>query len=266
MSPPAISDRNQFLSELSATEFDVLRPHLVDFDLTVGDCLHHIGNPIERVIFPISGVICMTVPLRDTAGAVVALVGREGVVGGLFATASMPSSCNAEVRIAGRASLISATAFRYAWNHHPSIRRLAARYDAAMMAQVQQNVVCNAAHQVEGRISRWLLELQDRTGDSKIPLLHNTLAQMLAIRRTTVTLTAGNLEKDGVLICGRGYVQITSRDELQRRSCECHRRVKGYVERLHEHQREAVARLEFSEPDRPSLGGHPSPDTPLAQS
>jgi hypothetical protein len=94
--PPAISDQNQFLSDLSATELVVLPPHLVDFDITAGDCLHHIGDPIERVVFPHSGVICQTLPLRDTAGAVVALVGREGVVGGLLATASMPSICNAE--------------------------------------------------------------------------------------------------------------------------------------------------------------------------
>jgi hypothetical protein len=133
-------------------------------------------------------------------------------------------------------------------DHHPGIGRLAARYGAAMMAQVQQNAVCNSAHKVEGRISRCLLELHDRNGDDKIPLIQSTLAQMLAIRRTTVTLTAGHLEKDRVIICGRGYMQIVSRDELQRRSCECYGRVKGYVERLHTaHQREDVARLEFSE-------------------
>jgi len=104
---------------------------------------------------------------------------------------------------------------------------------------------------VEGRISRCLLELHDRSGDDKIPLKHDTLAQMLAIRRTTVTLTAGNLEKDGAIICGRGYMQIVNRDELQRRSCECYERVKGYVERLHAaHQQEIVARLEFSEPPK----------------
>jgi hypothetical protein len=80
----AVSDRNQFPSELSATELAVLRPHLVDFDITAGDCLHRIGDPIERVVFPHSGVICITVSLRDTAGPVVALVGREGVVGGLW--------------------------------------------------------------------------------------------------------------------------------------------------------------------------------------
>ena len=89
-----------------------------------------------------------------------------------------------------------------------------------------------------------------RSGDDKIPLLHDTLAQMLAI--PDVTLTARTLEKDGGLICCRGYMQIASRDELQRRSCECCGRVKGYIERLHAaHQWEDVARLEFSEPCSP---------------
>jgi hypothetical protein len=54
---------------------------------------------------------------------------------------------------------------------------------------------------------------------------------MLAIRRTTVSLVAKNLEKDGALIRGRGCMQIVSRDELQRRSCECYGRAKGYLER-----------------------------------
>jgi hypothetical protein len=100
---------------------------------------------------------------------------------------------------------------------------------------------------VEGRISRWLLELLDRSGDSKIPLKQETLAQMLAIRRTTVTLTVGNLEKDGGLVCGRGYIEIVSRDKLERRSCECYGRIKGYVRKLHAAQQEDVAHSEFSE-------------------
>jgi hypothetical protein len=54
---------------------------------------------------------------------------------------------------------------------------------------------------------------------------------MLAIRRTTVTLVAQNLEKDGALIRGRGNMQIVNRDELERHSCECYGRVKDYQEK-----------------------------------
>ena len=181
-----------------------------------------------------------------------ALVGHEGVVGGLLATASMPSSCNAEVHIGGRASLISAAAFRNALDRYPGIGRLAARYDAAMMTQVQQNAVCNAAHKVEGRIPPGAARAVSSSALMIKSRLYTTRSRKCwAIRRTTVTLVAGNLEKDGVIICGRGYMQIVSRDALQRRSCECYGRVKGYVERLHAaHQQEIVARSEFSKPPK----------------
>jgi hypothetical protein len=96
--PQAISDQNQFLSDLSSTELAALQPHLVDCNITAGDCLHHIGDLVERVVFPHSAVIGMTLPLRDTARAVVAWVGREGVVGGLLAAASVPSSLAATPR------------------------------------------------------------------------------------------------------------------------------------------------------------------------
>jgi CRP-like cAMP-binding protein len=243
---PEISDQNHFLSRLSPKDLGVLRPHLVDCDITTGDCLHRIGDSVEKVIFPHSAVIGMTLSLRDAPRAVAGWVGREGVVGGLSVSASTPASCNGEACIGGRASLISAAAFRHALDHHPGIARLAVRYDAAMMAQVQQNAVCNAAHMVKPRICRCLLELHDRSGDERIPLKHDTLAQFLAIRRTTVTLVAGELEEHGVINCGRGYMQIVSRDELQRRSCECYGRVKGYLERVHVAQREDVAHSHFS--------------------
>jgi hypothetical protein len=138
---PEISDQNHFLSQLSPTDLSVLRPHLVDCDITTGDCLHRVGDSVETVIFPHSAVIGMTLPLRDAASAVAGWVGREGVVGGLSASVSTPATCNADACIGGRASLISAAAFRHALDHHPGIARLAARYDAAMMTQMQQNAV-----------------------------------------------------------------------------------------------------------------------------
>jgi CRP-like cAMP-binding protein len=171
-------------------------------------------------------------PLRETSGASALLIGREGIVGGFAAAACAPATCNAEVHIGGRASRMSAATFRYALEDSLAMRRLAARFDSSIMAQAQQTALCNAAHQVEGRICRWLLEVHDRGGNGKIPLTQSTIAQMLGVRRTTVTLVAGRLERDGVLTCRRGYMQIINRDELERRSCECYGRGKSYVDLL----------------------------------
>jgi len=44
--------RNSFLSELSASEFALLRSHLTSFDLRVGDGLQELGKKVDQVVFP----------------------------------------------------------------------------------------------------------------------------------------------------------------------------------------------------------------------
>jgi CRP-like cAMP-binding protein len=225
-------DRNSFLSELSSSEFALLWPHLTSFDLRVGDRLHEIRTKVDYVFFPHSGLVAMTMSLRDGTGAGLTLIGRDGIVGGFAAAASAPATCDAVVHIVGRASRMSSSAFRYVLEQSPAMRCVAARFDSVMMAQSQQTALCNATHSVEARICRLLLEVHDRGDADRIPLTQSSLAQILGVRRTTVTLVAGRLEVAGALVCRRGYVQITSREELERRSCECYGQVKSYIARL----------------------------------
>jgi len=227
--PAQPCDRNYYLLGLSASEFGLLRLHLTSFDLRVGDRLHDVGREVDQVVFPHSGLVSMTLSLPDGGEAAVSFVGRDGIVGGFAAAAGTPATCDAEVHIAGRASRMSAPAFRYVLEQNPAMRYLAARFDCAMMVQTQQTALCNAAHSVEARVCRRLLEVQDRGDDSTIPLTQDRLARMLGVRRTTVTLVAGRLEALGALTCRRGYLEIRSREELERHSCECYENVQSYI-------------------------------------
>jgi CRP-like cAMP-binding protein len=134
--------------------------------------------------------------------------------------------------MAGEGSRMSAASFRNLLDQSPTIRRHAARFDSTMLAQAQQTALCNAVHPVEARICRWLLEVQDRTGSSKIPLTQGALAQMLGVRRTTVTLIAGRLEEAGVIHGHRGYLDIINRKELERHSCECYGQIRSHIAKL----------------------------------
>lgn len=221
-------ERNAFLTALPAAEYELLQSHLVPFEFRAGDLLHKFGEPIEAVVFPHSGVVAMSVRLPNNARAGALLVGRDGIIGGFAAAASARAICDAEVQIAGTASRMSAVAFRDVLDESQVIRRLMARFDAVMLAQAQQTALCNAVHPVDARLCRWLLEFHDRVADSRVPLTQATLAQLLGVRRTTVTLMAGRLEAAGVLNCRRGAMQIADRSELQRRSCECYDHLKNY--------------------------------------
>jgi len=162
----------------------------------------------------------------------VALVGNDGIIGGFAAAACAPAACDAEVQVPGTAARLPASAFRYALEQNPPLRSLAARFDSAMLAHAQQTALCNAAHTVESRICRYLLEVQDRCAGNKIPFTQGTLGQLLSVRRTTVTLVAGRLEAAGVLRCRRGYLEIIDRQELERHACECYEHLKLYMANL----------------------------------
>lgn len=218
-------ERNAFLARLSPSELALLRPHLASFEMRVDDYLHYLGDKIDEVIFPRSGLVSLSIPVREGAGAAI-LAGREGLIGGYAAAAAAPATCDAEVCIGGGALRMSAAVFRHVLEQSSSIRRLAAQFDMAMLAQAQQTALCNAAHPVEARICRLLLEVDDHNELGRVPLTQATIGRMLSVRRTTVTLVAQRLEIAGVVNCRRGYMQIVSRDELERRACECYGHLK----------------------------------------
>lgn len=56
---------------------------------------------------------------------------------------------------------------------------------------------------------------------------------MLGVRRPTVTLIVGALEKGGLIVKGqRGVINILDRDGLEAASCECYAAVKKNFSRL----------------------------------
>jgi len=226
------SDRNAFLAELSSADYELFRPHLKSFNLTAGERLQDFGRMVEQVVFPHGGLVALTMPLLNGGGGGALLLGRDGIPGAFGAAAAAPAMCDAEVYISGRAAQMSASAFRYVLDQSPTVRRLAARYNAALMVQAHQTALCNAAHPVEARISRCLLEVQDRCGGTDIPLTQNTLAQMLGVQRTTINLAAGHLEAAGIINRFRGHMQIVRREQLERHGCECYRNIKSYASRL----------------------------------
>jgi CRP-like cAMP-binding protein len=85
-----------------------------------------------------------------------------------------------------------------------------------------QLVACNRLHEVEERLARWLLMLQDRVQEDVLLITQEFLAEMLGSRRTTVTLAAGALQRIGLIEYQRGRVHILDRDRLVSAACECY--------------------------------------------
>jgi Mn-dependent DtxR family transcriptional regulator len=63
---------------------------------------------------------------------------------------------------------------------------------------------------------------QDRVGSESVPLTQEFLAQMLGTRRSTVTVSAGKLQKAGLIRYTRGNITILDRSKLKKAACECY--------------------------------------------
>jgi CRP-like cAMP-binding protein len=121
---------------------------------------------------------------------------------------------------------------RAAADQSSTLRKLLARHGLAIYVQIQQTAGCNAAHPVESRLARCLLQTQDLSGDCRLLLTQETLAQMIGARRNSVSLVANTLQQANFIQYSRGHIQIHNLDGLRQTACECYATVKAQYDRL----------------------------------
>ncbi len=97
------------------------------------------------------------------------------------------------------------------------------RYVQLLMSQKAQVALCNAKHDIDKRLARWLLLAHDRVAGNQLPVTHDLLATMLGVRRAGVTEALATLEADGVISKTRGALKIVSREALKAHACECYK-------------------------------------------
>jgi CRP-like cAMP-binding protein len=203
--------------------------HTVTLDVRV--VLFEPGDTVDAVYFPTDGVISLVTPLHDGAIVEVATVGNEGIVGiPLVPLGGL--AVRAITQVAGYGLRLDAAAF-LEWNERShAFRTLVDRYTQALFGQIAQAAACNRLHSSEERLSRWLLMSQDRVGSNTFMITQEFLGQMLGARRSTVSVSAGILQRAGLIRYKRGHVTIVDREGLEAVSCECYAVIKGELDRV----------------------------------
>jgi CRP-like cAMP-binding protein len=88
--------------------------------------------------------------------------------------------------------------------------------------QVAQTAACNRLHNLQQRLSRWLLMTQDRVNLGLLPITHDFIATMMGTDRSSVSLVAAEMQEKGIIEYVRGAVRIVNRRKLQVSACECY--------------------------------------------
>jgi CRP-like cAMP-binding protein len=223
---------NRILARLPPDEIARLRSSMEQVTLDFKQVLYAAGDAIRHVYFPMSGVVSWLSQIDDNNSAEVATIGNEGVVGLHAFLGGNNSAAKVMVQVPGRALRMKRDDFQTAAHHGGMMVQLLHRYLDAFLSQITQSVGCNTFHSVEKRCCRWLLMTHDRVRSDRFPLTHELLAQMLGVRRASITVAASKLQKAGLIRYVHGKIDILDRARLEAASCSCYRTVKKEYDRL----------------------------------
>ena len=177
-------------------------------------------------------MVSFVIRFEDGDAVEVGTVGNEGMVG-VELLAGVDRGLNeAMVQIEGEALQIPAAMLAAAAREDADLRLKLGRYLECFHFQIAQTAACNAAHSLEQRLARWLLLARHRNGADELPLTHEFLAMMLAVRRAGVTVATGTFEQAGFIRNRRGIVRIIDVEALEEVSCECYRLIREQEDAL----------------------------------
>ncbi|MBE7941063.1 MULTISPECIES: Crp/Fnr family transcriptional regulator [Ramlibacter] len=223
---------NWLLSALADAEWDRWSKELELVDLPLGKVLIEPGTSTAHVYFPTTAIVGLLYVMENGASAEIAVVGNEGIVGISLFMGGQSTSSSAVVQAAGMAYRLKASLLMEEFNRGGPVLHLLLRYTQALITQMAQTSVCNRHHAVDQQFCRWLLLTLDRLLASEIVMTQELLSNILGVRRASVTETAGNLQRDGLIRYARGQITVLDRPGLEARSCECYGVVKKEYERL----------------------------------
>ncbi len=229
---PAAPHENRLLALLPPDDYKRLRPRLKPVALEAKHVLYEARSPIYHAYFPSRGVVSALNVMEDGRAIEVATVGNEGMVGLPLLVGARTAANRVIVQVPGEALRLGADVVREEVSRDSALRRLLILYHTAFLSQVSQAVACNGLHSAQQRCCRWLLMTQDRAQSDVFPMTHELLAEMLGVRRSTVSEVLEPLQKKGLIRYSRGKFTVLDRKGLMGCACECYRRISEEFERL----------------------------------
>ena len=224
--------QNAFLKSLSPVDFAAIRRHLRAVELQEGASLIELGQTVVWAHLPLTAVVSLVVELKAGERIEVALVGSDSILGTFGILGEPVALVHAVVLVPGAALLIEVARLRALAQQSVEFRDNLTRHSQALFVQAQQSVGCNASHTVEARLARWLLRVRDLSGRDRFKFTQELMAEMIGVRRNSVSFVAHAFQQANVIRFSRGHIEIVNAAELNKTTCECYRAVKMQYKRL----------------------------------
>jgi CRP-like cAMP-binding protein len=213
---PRPDGRNHLIAALSSEDQALLQPHLTDVVLELGMVLEEPGQPIEAIVFPISGITSMIVSSgRNQRRIEAGLFGCEGMSGSSILLGATSTPNELRIQVPGHGRQISTETLREVLKQSHSLQQTFLMFIQALLIQTSQTALSNKNGSLEERLARWLLMCHDRVEGDRLTLTHEFIATMLGSRRAGVTEGTQILEGKGVIRAKRGEITVLDREGLE---------------------------------------------------
>ena len=209
---------NGLIAQLDAADQALLLRHAKIVTLNVGDVLSTSEASASRIYFPVSGSIALFVGRQGKStvtGLAVGLIGVEGAAGLQAALGFGSGNLELVVQSAGRAYSVDSVMAqrlvqrrrnmllqfsRYLWTVYEAIAVLASRLNA---------------QDIKVRLAHWLLLSAQRCAPDPLLLTHAQIAQMLGVRRASVSIAAHEMKLKRYISYSRGHIALLNAPALQ---------------------------------------------------
>ncbi|EHR01820.1 cAMP-binding protein [Bradyrhizobium sp. WSM471] len=229
-----LAARNKLLRCIPKTELTVLQSIGTHVELKPRQVLHHWRLPMEYVYFLGSGLVSVSAKVEAGRFVEAWLVGSEGMIGAPCVLAPedpMPPHRRV-VQVGGAALRIPTPAFLAALDDLGTLRGVILSYINLVLFQTSQAGACNSLHSVKQRLARWLLVAANAMDSGELPITHAVLAQLLGIRRASVSECLEAFEQAGIIRNTRAAITLVDRAQLEHSACSC----SGLIQREYDRQ------------------------------
>ena len=223
---------NHLLAALNPADYANLIPHLEPVPLPRGWVVCEAHSNADYVYFPTSGIVSVLYELENGASVEVAVTGNDGVVGVAAFMGGGATTSRAVVRNEGYAYRLRASILKSEFENNPVLRQSLLCYAQALLTQIAQTAVCQRHHQLDKQLCRMLLVSVDRLPSDEVALTHDAMANLLGVRRESITAAAGHLQTAGLIRYHRGRITVLNRPGMEAQVCECYGVVKKELARL----------------------------------
>lgn len=225
-------DQNLLLRDLPPVVLEKLKPRLRIQNFAAGQVLFSAGDKVSNIYFMRSGAVSLVCELTGGQMIETAMIGYDSVVGGGAALDDRDAMYKAIVQIGGSGFVLDVDSARHVARDSEEFRKAIIGHEQLILAQAQQSAACNATHTLNERLARWLLHTRDVLGGDSFLLTQEFMAEMLGVRRTSVSIVAHTLQQAGLISYRRGHIKIEKPEELQHAACECYATIRMRYEKV----------------------------------